>query len=691
MKHLHLFSSKAIMFFLAFLLALPAVAQNFTDSNLPIVIINTDIDPNTGQPIVIPDEPKVLATMKIIFRPDGSRNYVTDQDNPDFLDYNGRIGIEIRGSTSQIPPKKPYGLTTLKDDNVTNNNVPLLGMPKENDWILNSFAFDPSLLRDYLSYQLSNDIGAYATRTVYCEVMVNGDYKGLYILSEKIKIDSDRLNLVKLTPGDNSLPIVTGGYITKADKTTGGDPVAWSMPSYAGPGVLVNYIHDNPKPQNISTQQHNYIHQVFLNLQAAATAHNASLLNGYPSIIDIPSFIDFMLINELASNVDAYQYSTFFHKDRGGKLRAGPVWDFNLTYGNDLFFWGFDRSRTDVWQFNYDYNRGSKFWKDLFDSPDFKCYMAKRWNAYNAPGEALHYNTINTLIDIIVDTITEASIREDQRWGTIGNHAEHIDNMKTWIQTRINWLNAKLINYQACADPEVPNLVISKIHYHPKDEQGFAENDLEFIQITNNSNQTVDLTGIYLREPGISFQFSPADFAIPGQKIFIASNAEVFEQFYGFAPFGQYFRYLSNKSHKLLLADAWGNTIDEVTYKDDVPWPPEADGDGPYLKLISLELDNSLPESWIASSDQLVQMISINRITDYNIFPNPASGSISLKGTLEIASVEVLDLLGRSVMKVSQINAKHFVLNTELLPANTYFLKTVFTNGTFSMKKIILL
>ena len=690
MKHLQLYASKAFMFFLAFLLALPAVAQNFTDSNLPIVIINTDIDPNTGQPIVIPDEPKVLATMKIIFRPDGSRNYVTDQDNPDFLDYNGRIGIETRGSTSQMLPKKPYGLTTLQDDNITNNNVPLLGMPEENDWILNSFAYDPSLLRDYLSYQLSNDIGAYATRAVYCEVMVNGDYKGLYILMEKIKIDSDRLNLVKLTPGDNSMPMITGGYITKADKTTGGDPVAWSMPSYAGPNVWVDYIHDNPKPEDISTLQHNYIRQVFMDLQAASTAHNTSLANGFPSMIDIPSFLDFIIINELASNVDAYQYSTFFHKDRGGKLRAGPVWDFNLTFGNDLFFWGFDRSHPDVWQLNYE-NRGSKFWKDLFDHPDFKCYLAKRWNAYNATGEALHYNTINTLIDNIVDTITEASIRENQRWGTIGDHAEHIAGMKTWIQARINWLNANLSNYQACANPEVPNLVISKIHYHPENEQGYAENDLEFIQITNNSNQTVDLTGIYLREPGISFQFPPSAFAIPGQKIFIASNAEVFEQFYGFAPFGEYFRNLSNKSFKLQLSDAWGNTIDELTYKDDEPWPPEADGDGPYLMLISLELDNSLPESWVASSDQLVQSIELLRPTDFNIMPNPATNRIELKSYMEIVSVEVLNLSGQTVVKISQINATHFDLNTAFFKANTYLLKTIFIDGTVNLKKIVVL
>ena len=102
-------------------------SQILTDSNLPIVVINTDGG------VTIPDEPKVLATMKIIWHQDGSRNYLTDVNNPEFLNYDGRIGIEIRGSSSQMLQKKSYGLETLQADDVTNNNVSILGMPKEND------------------------------------------------------------------------------------------------------------------------------------------------------------------------------------------------------------------------------------------------------------------------------------------------------------------------------------------------------------------------------------------------------------------------------------------------------------------------------------------------------------------------------------------------------------------------------
>ncbi|NJK95324.1 MAG: hypothetical protein HC905_10775 [Bacteroidales bacterium] len=143
-------------------------AQTLSDSNLPIVLIDTR-DPSSGVAREIPDAYKIIATMKVIYHADGSRNYVADQNNTTHLNYNGKIGIELRGSSSQSLPKKPYGLTTLKDDNTTNNNVSILGMPEENDWILNSLAFDASLIRNYLSYDLSRSIGNYAPRGVFAK------------------------------------------------------------------------------------------------------------------------------------------------------------------------------------------------------------------------------------------------------------------------------------------------------------------------------------------------------------------------------------------------------------------------------------------------------------------------------------------------------------------------------------------
>jgi len=164
--------------------------------------------------------------------------------------------------------------------------------------------------------------------------MINGSYNGLYVLEEKIKQGSTRVNVAKIEPVDNTFPNLSGGYITKADKTNADDPVAWTMSSYNGAND-VTFIHEQPKPPDVTPEQDFYIHSEFEKLKSTLSYGNTSLENGYPSVIDIPSFINYMIKNELAANADAYQYSTYFHKDRNGKLRAGPIWDLNLTYGYD--------------------------------------------------------------------------------------------------------------------------------------------------------------------------------------------------------------------------------------------------------------------------------------------------------------------------------------------------------------------
>ena len=635
---------KNFVLILSLLLApLLSFAQTFTDSNLPIIIIETDGG------VAIPDEPKVLGNMKIIWHQDGSRNYLSDQNNPEFLNYDGRIGIEIRGSSSAMLSKKPYGLETLEADNVTNNNVSILGMPKENDWVLNSLAFDQTGMRDFLSYELSEKLGQYAPRRVYCEVLINGDYKGLYVFMEKIKADDNRVNIQKMDETCNSYPEVTGGYITKADKTTGNDPVAWQMQGYGSGwwgGANTDFIHHYPKPSDITSAQHNYIKGVFTTLASKSNSHNTSITDGIPSVIDIPSFVDFYMIAEFASNVDVYSLSTFFHKDRKGKLRAGPVWDYNLAYGHDEFG---NRSRYDVWQFDNSDNNGPKFWKDLFDTDEFKCYLAKRWFEITSEGNPLNYNVLCDRMDEIDAWITEAIARDNQRWHKMQQHTSEVQAMKTWIQQRINWLNQNIGSYNGCDDLDLPPLVISRIHYHPADVDTLNGNKLEFIQINNNGDEDIDLTGIYLRELGVTYSFPTGSHLAARDSLVLCSDSLTYVDFYHLTPFGQYERKLSNKDENIVLADAWGNIIDEVHYFDSEPWPTEPDGDGPFLQLIDLDADNNLAENWIASIDfDNINKISENKIV---VYPNPANNIINIISDHDVVSAEILDLSGKTIMK----------------------------------------
>ena len=639
---------KRLVILSLFLIPLLSFAQNFTDSNLPIVVIETD------NHVTIPDEPKVLGTMKIIWHQDGSRNYLSDINNPDFLNYDGRIGIERRGSSSQNLPKKPYGLETLLSDDVTNNNVSILGMPKENDWVLNSLAFDQTGMRDVISYELSENLGQYAPRRVYCEVVINDNYQGLYVFMEKIKADDGRVNIDK-----------DGGYITKADRADNGDPTAWTMPCYSGWWGGTTFVHHYPKPEDITTAQHNYIKSVFFNLADQSHIYNTSIEDGIPSIIDISSFVDFMLIGEFASNVDVYQLSTFFHKDNNGKLRAGPVWDYNLAYGHDEFG---NRSRYDVWQFDNNDNTGPKFWKDLFDTDEFRCYLAKRWFEVTEAGNVWDYNRICNRMDEIDALITEAVARDNQRWNKMTQHASEVQAMKTWIQQRINWLNNHIGSYDNCDDIVLPPLVISKIHYHPMDVDTINGNKFEFIQINNNGDEDVDLTGIYLRELGITYKFPHGSHLAARDSLVLCSDSLMFIQYYNIFPFGEYKRKLSNKSENIVIADAWGNVIDEVHYSDSEPWPTEPDGGGPYLQLIDLNSDNSLAENWTFK----YFFDNIDEISEYEltVYPNPTKGIVNIVSDNAVISAEIVDLSGRTVA-ISSGNT----IDVSALPNGFYGLK----------------
>ena len=675
---------KKLLLAFGLLMSLSVAAQSFTDSNLPIVVIETDGGAD------IPDEPKIFGTMKIIWHQDGSRNYMSDIDNPEFLNYNGRIAIEMRGSSSQtMLNKKPYALETRDDDGINNRNVSILGMPTENDWILNSLAFDQTGMRDVLAYELSNQLGQYASRSMYCEVVINGDYKGLYAFMEKIKPDKNRVDIETMDQTCNNYPEVTGGYITKADKTTGGDPVAWTMQDYGGGGwwgwsIYTDFIHHYPKPADITNAQDNYIHGVFTDLASVANQHNTSTTSGIPSVIDIPSFVDFMMMAEYTSNVDVYSLSTFFHKDRMGKLRAGPIWDYNLAFGYDAFG---NRSKYNVWQFNNEDNNGPKFWKDLFDTDLFRCYLAKRWFELTEPGQPLNYDFVCNRIDEIDALITEAIPRDNQRWNQMQQHAQYVNNMKNWLQQRINWLNQNIGSDNGCSEVDLPPLVISKIHYHPMDWWNIDGNKLEFIEITNNGDAEVDLTGIYFRELGLTYQFPDGAHLAGRRAVILCSDSLLFSEYYQTTPFGHYTRKLDNKSENLVLADAWGNIIDQVHYSDSLPWPMEADGYGPYLELKDLDSDNSLPENWTIGNDltSIDKFIENQNIT---IYPNPTSGKIRIALLENATHCQIVGLMG-NVLQETSPSGPDFELDLSGLPSGMYLVKMQFADGRMAFRKVV--
>ncbi|HBH83574.1 MAG TPA: secretion system protein Por [Bacteroidales bacterium] len=655
-------------------------SSDFSSSNHPIVIINTDGG------VAIPDNPRVLANMKIIYRGAGFRNYLADLNTPEYLNYNGRINIEIRGSSSQSTPKKQYGFSTKKADGITNNNVNLLGLPDENDWILNGLVFDPSLIRNYLSFNLSRNIGEYASRTVFCEVVLNGSYLGLYLLLEKIKPDAERVDIVEIDKNDITLPDITGGYITKADKTTGGDPVAWSMSSYLGTND-VPFIHEWPEPENVTSVQTTYIKTEFDKLSISASGGDISPISGYPSVIDIPSFIDYMIINEISANADAYQFSTFYHKDRNGKLRAGPIWDLDLTFGNDLFFWGFNRSKPDKWQFNNGDNEGPKYWRDLYNNSLFRCYLSKRWNQLIQTGQPLNYTSIETFIDQTASLISEAAVRENYKWGTSSNHDNDVTAIKTFLQQRIPWMTITLGSYSDCSNVETPPLVITKIMYEPDSTVSYPDSkDQEFIELVNTGDKSVNLTGVYFSGTGFVYQFPVNSSIEPGARKILASNTAVFMDKYRVVPSGKFTRNLSNTGENLVLTDAFGNVIDSVSYSNLPPWP-DVSSNGFYLELPDPLSDNSKATNWIASNTKIVSVEDQEIDLAIKLYPSPVRDKLMLEFPGGRYKLQLYDFQG-SLLKTVTVNSDLYSLDLTSYNTGIYLVRIITPTGSF-VRKII--
>lgn len=665
---------RTVLCILCILLAIyPCFAQQFTDSNLPIVLINTDGGVN------VPDGPRVMGHMKIIYNGPGQRNYISEQYSLASLNYNGRINIETRGSSSQLLSKKQYGFSTKKIDNVSNNNVPLLGMPNENDWILNGLAYDSSYIRDYISYNLFRKMGNYASRTAFCELVLNGTYKGLYVLQEKIKVDDRRVDIAKMDSTDLADPKATGGYITKIDKSTGTGTVAWRRSSAVGTNDL-NFIHEFPEFDEITPSQSRYIQFQFDKLDSTAQLQNTSIINGYPSIIDIPSFIDYMLINELGSNADAYQNSTFFHKERRGKLRAGPAWDLNLTYGNDLPSWKFKRSQPNIWQFANGDNEGSKFWKNLYNEPLFKCQMAKRWKELSQPGQALYTPNIEVFIDTTVAYISEAIFREKALWYSVKDHDKEIDKIKSFLQKRTDWMSQTLGASTTCPAPKLPPLAITKIMYHP-----LSSEKEEFIEIKNLGDSSVSLAGLYFSNMGFGYQFPTDGVLQAGHRYIIASDDSTFQAVYGFEPDAEFARNLSNSGQSIILADAFGNVIDQVDYKDVSPWP-DADGNGTFLALKEEQLDNNVGDNWKAESGITLSLSAEDKNVGFTLYPNPSQGLVHMEGIRGHANLTVYDLQGK-IVKTQQVVSNSFTIDISALEPGNYIVKCV-TQQESIFKKI---
>ena len=235
-------------------------------------------------------------------------------------------------------------------------------------------------------------MGRYASRSKFCEVVLNGEYMGVYVLFEKIKRDVNRVNIKKLEAPDTSGNALTGEYIIKIDKIDGENNSGWysNYLPYAQSPNKVLYQYHYPKPDEIVAQQKSYIQNKIFAFETIMkySTNISDSATGYLKYINSDSFVNFILVNEITKNVDAYRLSTYLYKNRDDidpRIYACPVWDFNLGFGNANYYDGW---KTDEWQLEYltDYttNQSGEYfltpfwWRKLFDDTKFRNKMYKR-------------------------------------------------------------------------------------------------------------------------------------------------------------------------------------------------------------------------------------------------------------------------------------------------------------------------
>lgn len=422
-----------------------------------------------GEGIV--DEPKVPALLKVY-----DQGVVT---------YDGHIGIEYRGSTSQsLFPKKSYGVETW-DEAGEDMDAELLGFPEEEDWILYGPYSDKTLIRNVFVYRLARKLGHYAPRTEFAEVYLDGSYEGIYVFMEKIKDDDNRLDLSGLDPDENSPEEITGGYILKIDKTSG-DPVPTDYSytedlgfrsQYGVEGNNLEYdpygdkqgeetyfLYEEPAWEDISGPQKEYIQNYMHEFETALLNDTDGDFDGeytFTDYVNVDSFVDFFLLNELAHNADAYRISTFMYKDRGEKLNMGPVWDFNLSLGNDEQ--EFRRSpQTWIYQYNQylpnDIWLVPFWWTRLTEDPMFRTKVKQRWQELRSDEWS------NASLQLMITDLTQPLIddgavdRNFERWFLLGNrvfgnyfvgdtYEEEVQYLRDWLDERLAWMDVELSSW----------------------------------------------------------------------------------------------------------------------------------------------------------------------------------------------------------------------------------------------------
>lgn len=363
---------------------------------------------------------------------------------------SGRGRMRVRGSSSADAEKKSYDLELWEANADDDRSEALFGLPSNGDWALYApYYFDDALIRNSLAYGLSNDIGRYGPRTAFFEMYLAQygqpvravDYRGVYVLTEEVERDEDRVNVTTILPEDVAEPEVTGGYIVKIDRVGDGEDGFSAGTANGKWDFQQTFVAVYPNEETLEHEQESYLRDRLNSMGWALAADNLvdpeSGLR-YDEIMDVDSFIDHHIVNVLLKNPDSFRLSGYMHQDRGGLLNAGPVWDFDRAAASpdgraaDPRWWdnqNVTTDCTDVWDFGW--------YKGLFDIPEFR---DRYWDRFESLlGNEYSAENLDARIVGLAEGLDEAAGRNQARWGSADFQGE-IADLRAWFHARHAWM-----------------------------------------------------------------------------------------------------------------------------------------------------------------------------------------------------------------------------------------------------------
>lgn len=353
--------------------------------------------------------------------------------------------IRVRGHSSRLFEKSPYQLDFV-DENGEAAPAAVMGMPAHSEWVLYGPYLDKSLVRNYMWYNIAGEVMEWAPNVRYCELILNGEYRGLYLMVETITDGEDcRLNLS--TTEQN---VKTTGYLLRGDRTTqedlGGQRDIYTYLERMltlQTDILIKY----PGRSSLTQELRQEIELDYAAFEKALYSYDYDTDDyGYWNYIDVDNFVDYFLINEFSLNVDAGRYSTYIYKDLSGKFKLA-VWDFNNAC---------DNFPTDPLT-PYQINMVSHTWFFMLcKSEGFVERLLDRYDELRA--SVLNETYLLNYIDETLAYLGPAVERNNQRWNdamtqwepltpverNLHSHEEAVDQLKEWLYERGIWLDENI-------------------------------------------------------------------------------------------------------------------------------------------------------------------------------------------------------------------------------------------------------